>query len=121
LPPHLGAALQATRRDMPRIVYIEHSGTEHAVEVPPGWTVMEGAVKNGIPGIDADCGGECACATCHVFVIEGPEELIGSRTPTEISMLEFADSAQPNSRLACQIKVTDQLVGLVVQTPAHQH
>ena len=106
---------------MPRIVYIEHSGTEHAVDVPPGWTVMEGAVKNGIPGIDADCGGECACATCHVFVMEGPEGLIGSRTPTEISMLEFADSAQPNSRLACQIKVTDQLVGLVVPTPAHQH
>lgn len=106
---------------MPKIHYLEDSGIEHLVEVPVGWTVMEGAVKNAIPGIDADCGGACACATCHVFVVKGPEGLTSSRSDMEKSMLEFAEGAEPQSRLACQIKVTDELDGLVVRMPAAQH
>ena len=106
---------------MPRILYVEASGAEHPVEVPEGWTVMEGAVKNAIPGIDADCGGACACATCHVFVVDGPEGLATSRGDMESSMLEFAEEVQGNSRLACQITVTGQLDGLVVRMPANQH
>jgi len=106
---------------MPQILYVEASGAEHRVEVPEGWSVMEGAVKNNIPGIDADCGGACACATCHVFVVEGPAALTGDRTAMESSMLEFAEEVAANSRLACQIKVTGQLDGLVVRMPASQH
>ena len=106
---------------MPRILYVEASGAQHAVDVPEGWTVMEGAVKNAIPGIDADCGGACACATCHVFVVEGPDGLAVTRSAMESSMLEFAEEVQANSRLACQIKVSGQLDGLVVRMPANQH
>ena len=106
---------------MPKVLYVEAGGAEHHVEVPVGWTVMEGAVKNAIPGIDADCGGACACATCHVFVVEGPEGLSAERTDMEVSMLDFAEEVQPNSRLACQIKITDALDGLVVHMPANQH
>ncbi|MGH6910624.1 MAG: 2Fe-2S iron-sulfur cluster-binding protein [Phenylobacterium sp.] len=106
---------------MARILYIEANGVEHAVDVPAGWSVMEGAVKNAIPGIDADCGGACACATCHVFVVEGPEALASRRGAMEASMLEFAEQVRPNSRLACQITVTDALSGLVVRLPENQH
>jgi len=108
---------------MPKITYIEHSGREHSVEVSAGLSVMRGAVDNNIPGIDADCGGECACATCHVYVDENwlavtglPE--VGSQ---EASMLSFAALAQPNSRLSCQIKVSAALDGLVVRLPEGQH
>jgi 2Fe-2S ferredoxin len=106
---------------MPRITYIEHDGTEHQIEVPVGQSVMQGAVDNGVPGIDADCGGECACATCHVFV--DPAWLARTGTPDEQekSMVSFAATAQPNSRLACQIKVTAALDGLVVRMPEAQH
>ena len=106
---------------MPKIMYVEANGAEHAVDVPEGWTVMEGAVKNAIPGIDADCGGACACATCHVFIVDGPQDLSAARTEMEVSMLDFAEGVEPNSRLSCQIKVTQQLDGLVVRMPAHQH
>jgi 2Fe-2S ferredoxin len=106
---------------MPKILYIEASGAEHAVDVPTGWTVMEGAVKNSVPGIDADCGGACACATCHVFVVSAPADVTGDRSDMENSMLEFAEEVQPNSRLACQIKVTDSLNGLIVRMPTSQH
>lgn len=106
---------------MPRILYVEASGDQHAVEVPEGWTVMEGAVKNAIPGIDADCGGACACATCHVFVVSAPADLTSDRNDMEISMLEFAEEVQANSRLACQIRVTSALDGLVVRMPTSQH
>jgi 2Fe-2S ferredoxin len=106
---------------MPKILYVEDSGVEHLVEVPVGWTVMEGAVKNGIPGIDADCGGACACATCHVFVLNGPEDLTWRRSDMEMSMLEFAEGVEAGSRLACQIKVNAALDGLVVRMPAAQH
>jgi 2Fe-2S ferredoxin len=104
-----------------RVTYIEHDGTEHAVDVKPGLSVMEGAVKNNVPGIDADCGGACACATCHVYVDEAWLTLTGERTATEASMLEFAEGVELNSRLACQIKVSDVLDGLVVRMPESQH
>ncbi len=106
---------------MPRITYIEHDGTAHEVEVAVGQSVMNGAVANGVPGIDADCGGACACATCHVYV--EPEWLArtGTRGEMEGSMLGFAAVEQDNSRLACQITVTDALDGIVVRLPDGQH
>ena len=105
---------------MAKITYIEHDGTEHAIDVKTGLTVMEGAVKNNIPGIDADCGGACACATCHVYVDEAWREKVGAPTPMEEDMLDFGFDVRPNSRLSCQIKVTDDLDGLVVTTPERQ-
>ena len=106
---------------MPRITYIEHSGAEHVVEVPLGTSVMRGAVDNNIPGIDADCGGECACATCHVFVEEPWLAKTGTPSEQETSMLSFAATKQDNSRLSCQITVTEALDGLVVRMPEAQH
>ncbi len=108
---------------MPRVTYIEFNGTEHQVEVPLGLSVMRGAVNNGVPGIDADCGGECACATCHVYVDPAWLDKIG--TPKsgsmEESMLSFAAAAEPNSRLSCQIAMRGELDGLVVRLPDGQH
>ena len=106
---------------MPKITYIEFDGTEHTVEVKKGLSVMEGAVKNNIPGIDADCGGACACATCHVYVDEAWVEKTGERSAMEDSMLDFAENVAENSRLSCQIKVSDDLDGLVVRMPESQH
>ena len=108
---------------MPKVTYIEFGGAEHRVEVPLGLSVMRGAVDNSIPGIDADCGGECACATCHVYV--EPEWLDETGLPEpgsqEASVLSFAAVAQPNSRLSCQIKMRPELDGLVVKMPEGQH
>ncbi|MCL2428110.1 MAG: 2Fe-2S iron-sulfur cluster-binding protein [Alphaproteobacteria bacterium] len=108
---------------MPKVTYIEYDGTPHEVEVPEGLSVMRGAVDNNIPGIDADCGGECACATCHVYV--EPEWLDKTGLPEpgsqEASMLSFAAVAQPNSRLSCQIKMRPELDGLTVKMPEGQH
>jgi len=106
---------------MPKITYIEHNGAEHPIEVPVGLSVMQGAVNNNVPGIDADCGGECACATCHVYI--EPEWLDKTGTPNaqEASMLSFAAVTQDNSRLSCQIKVTEALDGLVLRMPEGQH
>jgi len=106
---------------MPKIKYIEHSGKEHEVEVPEGWSVMEGAVKNLIPGIDADCGGACACATCHVFVDAAFAGKIPSKSDMEETMLDFAPEIRPSSRLSCQIKVSKELDGLIVRMPTSQH
>jgi 2Fe-2S ferredoxin len=108
---------------MPVITYIEHGGREHRVEVPSGLSVMRGAVDNGIPGIDADCGGECACATCHVYVDEAWLAATGTPVPgsQEASMLNFAAITQDNSRLSCQIKVSEALDGLIVRLPEGQH
>ena len=106
---------------MPKITYIEHSGKEHVVEVKSGQSVMEGAVKNNIPGIDADCGGACACATCHVYVDAAWQSKTGDKSAMEESMLDFAENVEPNSRLSCQIKVSDELDGLVVRMPESQH
>ena len=106
---------------MPKIKYIEHDGREHDVEVKNGLSVMEGAIRNNVPGIDADCGGACACATCHVYVDEAWREKTGEPSAMEESMLDFAEGVQPNSRLSCQIKVTDALDGLRVSMPETQH
>ncbi|MNI27511.1 Ferredoxin-6 [compost metagenome] len=106
---------------MPKIIYVEHSGETHEVEVKVGLSVMEGAVRHAVPGIDADCGGGCACATCHVYV--DPDWLARTGTPTamEASMLDFAERVEPNSRLSCQIKVEESLDGLTVRIPESQH
>jgi 2Fe-2S ferredoxin len=106
---------------MPKITYIEFNGAEHPVEVKAGSTVMEGAIKHNIPGIDADCGGACACATCHVYVDPAFAELTGKPSAMEESMLDFAENVEPNSRLSCQIKVTAALDGLIVRMPQDQH
>ncbi len=108
---------------MPKVTYIEYGGREHHVEVAAGLSVMRGAVNNNIPGIDADCGGECACATCHVYVAEAWLGITGLPAPgsQEETMLSFAALARPNSRLACQITVTESLDGLIVRMPEGQH
>jgi ferredoxin, 2Fe-2S len=108
---------------MPRITYIEHNGIEHTIDVAVGRSVMQGAVDNNLPGIDADCGGECACATCHVYVDAAWLGIVGlpPAGSQEASMLSFAAVAQPDSRLSCQIRVTPGLDGLVVRMPEGQH
>ena len=105
---------------MPRITYIAHDGTEHTVEAAVGTTVMNAAIDNGVPGIDADCGGRSACGTCHVFVRD--EWLVRLRKPRELekTMLQLKPERQDNSRLACQIPVTQELDGLVVKMPEFQ-
>jgi 2Fe-2S ferredoxin len=106
---------------MAKITYIEHNGTEHVLDVKNGLSVMEGAVKSNIPGIDADCGGACACATCHVYVDNAWLAKTGDKSAMEESMLDFAENVETNSRLSCQIKVADDLDGLVVRMPESQH
>jgi ferredoxin, 2Fe-2S len=108
---------------MPKVTYIEYDGTAHTVDVPVGTSVMRGAVDNNIPGIDADCGGECACATCHVYVDAAwlPKVGLPPEGSQEASMLSFAAVAQPDSRLSCQISMTDELDGLLVRMPEGQH
>ncbi|PJE32047.1 ferredoxin, 2Fe-2S [Pseudooceanicola antarcticus] len=106
---------------MAKITYIEHDGTEHVVDVKPGLTVMEGARDNGIPGIEADCGGACACSTCHVYVAPEWAEKLPPKDDMEEDMLDFAYEPDPaRSRLTCQIKVTEELDGLVVKMPERQ-
>ena len=108
---------------MPKVTYVEHNGTAHTVDVPVGTSVMRGAVDNNIPGIDADCGGECACATCHVYVDAAwlPKIGLPESGSQEASMLSFAAVAQPDSRLSCQITMTEELDGLLVRMPEGQH
>lgn len=105
---------------MPKITYIEHNGKAHVVEAETGVSVMETAVKNMVPGIDADCGGACACATCHVYVDAAWLEKVGKPEAMEESMLDFAHEPKENSRLSCQITVTRDLDGLVVRLPEFQ-
>lgn len=105
---------------MPRITYISHAGETNTVEVPVGMSVMRGAVSNGIPGIDADCGGSCACATCHVYVDAAWRDRIPAMTSPESETIEFVSDRRENSRLSCQIEVTPALDGLVVTTPPQQ-
>jgi 2Fe-2S ferredoxin len=105
---------------MAKITYIEFSGTSHVVDVRPGLSVMEGAKTNSIPGIDADCGGGCSCGTCHVLVDPAWLTRVGGRTPIETGTIEFVEDVQPNSRLSCQIRVTEELDGLIVRMPESQ-
>ncbi|MEM1139771.1 MAG: 2Fe-2S iron-sulfur cluster-binding protein [Pseudomonadota bacterium] len=106
---------------MPKIIFIEHDGTEHEVEVASGLSVMEAAVNNMVPGIDADCGGACACATCHIYVDPEWAAKTGEQNDMEKTMLDFAAEVQETSRLSCQIKVDDSLDGLVVRMPENQY
>jgi len=105
---------------MAKITYIDAGGVARTVDGDIGSTVMETAIKNGVPGIEAECGGACACSTCHVYVDEAWREKTGEPSPMEEDMLDFAFEVKPNSRLSCQIKVTEALDGLVVTTPERQ-
>ena len=105
---------------MAKITYIDAAGAVRTVDGDIGSTVMETAIKNGVPGIEAECGGACACSTCHVYVDEAWREKTGEPSPMEEDMLDFAFDVKPNSRLSCQIKVTEALDGLVVTTPERQ-
>ena len=105
---------------MPKITYIEHSGKSHTIEVANGLSVMEGAVQNNIPGIDADCGGSCACATCHVYVDEKWFITLPKKDSAEEDMLDMAFEPKTNSRLSCQLMVSEQIDGLVVNLPEKQ-
>jgi 2Fe-2S ferredoxin len=105
---------------MAKITYIEFDGTAHAADVAPGLSVMEGAINNNIPGIEAECGGACSCATCHVYVDPAWIEATGSAEHLEGDMLECAMDLQDNSRLSCQIEVSDELDGLIVRMPELQ-
>ena len=105
---------------MPKITYIEHNGKNHTIDVTNGLSVMEGAVQNNIPGIDADCGGSMACATCHVYVKEEWFDKLSKKEDGEEDMLDMAFEPKKNSRLSCQLMVTDQLEGLVVNLPEKQ-
>ena len=105
---------------MSKITYIENSGSSQTIEVANGLSVMEGAVQNDIPGIDADCGGGMACATCHVYVKEEWFDKIPKKEDGEEDMLDMAFEPKKNSRLSCQIIVSDELDGLIVSTPSKQ-
>ncbi|MFW6094041.1 MAG: 2Fe-2S iron-sulfur cluster-binding protein [Pseudomonadota bacterium] len=105
---------------MPKITFIEHDGTEHTVEGENGLSVMRAAIDNLVPGIDADCGGECSCATCHVYVDRAWMATVGEPSEREESMLDLNPERESNSRLSCQIPITEELDGLVVTVPEFQ-
>ena len=105
---------------MATISYIAFDGTRFDVDAQNGTTVMENAIRNAVPGIEAECGGACACATCHVYVDDAWREVVGGPSPMEEDMLDFGYDVRPNSRLSCQIKVSDALDGLLVTVPERQ-
>ena len=105
---------------MAKLTYIANDGTQFDVEAENGSTVMENAIRHAVPGIEAECGGACACATCHVYVDEAFMSLVGDPQPMEEDMLDFAYDVRPNSRLSCQIRVREDIDGLVVTTPDKQ-
>ena len=105
---------------MAHITYISHSGEKRTVAAELGATVMETAIQNNVPGIEAECGGACSCATCHVYIDEAWREKVGPMSPMEEDMLDFGFDVRENSRLSCQIRVTAELDGLVVRTPERQ-
>ena len=106
---------------MAKIHFVDHTGETRTIDVENGATVMEAAIRNAVPGIEAECGGACACATCHVYVADEWSEIVGKPSQMEEDMLDFAFEVRPTSRLSCQIKVTPALDGLVVRTPKSQH
>jgi ferredoxin, 2Fe-2S len=105
---------------MVKITFTDNTGKSLTIDAEPGSTVMETAIKHGIPGIEAECGGACACATCHIYVDEAWRETVGPPSPMEEDMLDFGYDVRANSRLSCQIKVTEALDGLMVATPERQ-
>ena len=106
---------------MAKITFVQHDGTETAVEAKEGWSLMELARDNGVPGIDADCGGQCACATCHIFIAEPWLGKLGAKSEMEDCMLDMIEHLRPTSRLACQIKYAAELNGMTVELPVSQH
>jgi 2Fe-2S ferredoxin len=106
---------------MPKITFIQPDDTEQTVEIAIGWSVMEGAVRSLVPGIDADCGGACACATCHVYVDSAWAAALPAKSEMEETMLDFAQAVEPTSRLSCQLRVTSDMDGMVVRIPLSQH
>ncbi len=106
---------------MPKVTYVEDDGTTHEIDVPVGTTLMQGAVGHLIPGIEGDCGGLCACATCHVYISDEFVPLCNSADELESGMLEFAFDVRDSSRLACQIEVSEEMEGIVVQMPGRQY
>ena len=105
---------------MPRITYVEHNSKSHTIDVPKGLSVMEGAIQKNIPGIDADCGGSMACATCHVYVNKDWFSKLPEKEVGEDDMLDLAYEPKSSSRLSCQITVSDELDGLIVHLPERQ-
>lgn len=105
---------------MPVITFIEPDGTRQEVEAQPGATLMETAIRNGVRGVVAECGGACTCATCHVYVDDVWLSVTGGPSPMEEDMLDFAFEVEDNSRLSCQIRIRDELDGLVVRVPRRQ-
>ena len=105
---------------MAKITYIDNEGTSRTIEVDNGLSVMEGAIQKDIPGIDADCGGSMACATCHVYVEENWLDKLPKAQDAEVDMIDMAYEPKKNSRLSCQLIVTDELDGLIVTTPSKQ-
>ena len=105
---------------MPKITYVDNQGNSKTINVDNGLTVMEGAIQNDIPGIDADCGGSMACATCHVYVEEKWLDKIPKAEEAEVDMIDMAYEPKKNSRLSCQLIVSDELEGITVTTPAQQ-
>jgi 2Fe-2S ferredoxin len=106
---------------MLKVTFVDFAGNSHTVEVPAGTTLMRAATDSRVPGIDGDCGGNCACATCHVYVDPDWSHRLGARTTTEEDMLNLVSELRANSRLACQIELTDALHGLIVSLPESQH
>jgi 2Fe-2S ferredoxin len=106
---------------MPKVTFISFTGGVRTVEVPVGTTLMRAATDNRVPGIDGDCGGNCACATCHLYIDEAWSGRVGTRAASEEEMLNLVAELRDNSRLACQITLTDDLNGLVVNLPEAQH
>jgi ferredoxin, 2Fe-2S len=105
---------------MVKVTFIDSDGTSRTVDAEIGSTLMETAIKNGIPGIEAECGGACACATCHVYIDEQWRSKTGESSPMEADMLDFGYDVRPESRLSCQIKISDDLDGMTVRTPSRQ-
>lgn len=112
--------IKTTEKQMPNITYIDFEGTERVIDAKVGDSVMETATNNDLPGIDADCGGACACATCHVYVDPAWVDIVGKPEELEAEMLEVADEVKSNSRLSCQVKITELMDGLIVTTPENQ-
>lgn len=105
---------------MTKLTIVAHDGMKFEIDADDGSTVMENAIRNSVPGIEAECGGACACATCHVYVDDGWSEIVGAPDVMEEDMLDFAYDVRPTSRLSCQIKVSPELEGLVVYVPERQ-
>lgn len=118
--PLSGKLTRKVRTSMAKVTYIEFNGNEHVVDVAPGFSVMQGALNNSVRGVIAECGGACSCATCHVYVDSAWIDKLDQKTEEETAMLDAVCEPQPNSRLSCQIKMTERLDGLVVRMPQKQ-